>query len=348
MKSSSRMKNMQIRSIKFPVFLIGLVLFFSCEKGLNQPDQSGYEIPVGFPEMPDPEGNEYTDLRWKLGQKLFFDSRLSKDNQVSCASCHKPELAFADNRAASPGAFDRPGVKNSPSLANVGYHPYFMREGGVPTLEMQILVPIQEHNEFAHNIVDICDSLRDDPVYSAWSSEAYARSFDPFVLTRALAMFERSLISGASRYDVFNNGGSGALTSIELEGRALFFSERTNCSTCHSGFLFTDFDFKNNGLDTVDSDIGRERLTSNPLDRYTYKTPSLRNVAITGPYMHKGQLTSLDEVIDHYNSGGVTSKYKDSMIRPMGLTPREKDALVAFLGSLTDEKFISREWTGIE
>lgn len=334
------MKSMRIRLINLFAFV--LVLSFGCSKGIEAPEAIGYEVPVGFPEVEDPEDNEFSALRLEFGRKLFFDKRLSKDGQVSCASCHKPEFAFADNRATSPGAFNRPGTKNSPSLANVAYHPYFMREGGVPTLEMQVLVPIQEHNEFAHNIVDICNSLREDSLYDYLSDRAYRRDFDPFVLTRALAVFERSLISGESRYDVYLQGGAGALSSQEKMGMNLFFSDKTNCSSCHSGLFLSDFDFRNNGLDTNLSDIGRERLTGNPSDRYHYKTPSLRNAELTAPYMHNGQFQSLMEVLEHYNSGGISTKYSDSLLRPLGLSQSELEALVAFLEALTDNQFIDK------
>ncbi len=324
-------------------FLLGWILF-GCARTPDAPAEEGYRIPDGFPAVEDPEDNAYSALRWDLGRRLFFDKRLSKDHQVSCGSCHKPELAFADELATTKGAFDRPGTRNVPSIANVAYHPYFMREGGVPTLEMQVLVPIQEHNEFAHNIVDICDSLREDPLYAAWSQEAYGRSFDPFVLTRSIAVFERSLLSGGSRYDYYLQGGHSALSSTEQWGRELFFGERTNCSSCHGGFLFTDFGFRNNGQDTALSDIGRERLTGDPADRYRYKTPSLRNVGVTAPYMHKGRFPTLEAVIEHYSSGGVASNYSDPLIRPLGLTRAEQDALVAFLHTLTDERFIAGGW----
>lgn len=303
-----------------------------------------YDVPTGFPAVVDPSDNEFSKERWKLGQKLFFDTRLSKDNQVSCATCHKPEFAFADKFPTTAGAFGRPGTKNVPSIANVAYHPYFMREGGVPTLEMQVLVPIQEHNEFAHNIVEIGDSLREDAQLNSLSQQAYGRDFDPFVLTRAIGVFERSLLSGSSPYDLFKLGASHALSPLEQYGMQLFFSEKTNCSRCHGGFLFSDFEIRNNGQDTTYADIGRERLTSDPNDRYHYKTPSLRNVGVTAPYMHNGRMATLEEVVEHYDMGGVEHKYADTFIEPLGLNSSEKEALVAFLHTLTDERFLERNW----
>jgi len=159
------------------------------------------KVPTNFPEVIHPKGNEFTQARWDLGKKLFYDNILSLDASISCASCHLPELAFSDNKALSPGIKNRPGKRNVPSLANVAYHPYMLREGGVPTLEMQVLVPIQEENEFNHNIIDIGKLLEQDSAYVKMAKEAYNRAPNYFVITRALGLFERTLISGNSKYD---------------------------------------------------------------------------------------------------------------------------------------------------
>lgn len=336
---------MPIRSIdRFAAYIVAFLLIAGCAKSPDAPYEFGYVVPKGFPEVEYPADNAFSEDRWKLGQKLFFDTRLSKDNSVSCASCHKPEFAFADKFATTPGAFGRPGTKNVPSLANAAYHPYFMREGGVPTLEMQVLVPIQEHNEFAHNILLICDSLREDAALNALSVAAYGRDLDPFVLTRSIAVFERSLLSGSSRFDLYTQGAEMALSSEEEFGMQLFFGERTNCASCHGGFLFSDFVVRNNGQDTTYADIGRERLTSDPADRYHYKTPSLRNVGVTAPYMHNGRMATLEEVVEHYDQGGVPHGYADELIEPLGLESFEKKALIAFLHTLTDERFAEGDW----
>ena len=330
------------RGLTFISVLVWLGI--GCSRTPESPEQLSYDVPPGFPEVQDPDDNAFSEDRWKLGQKLFFDTRLSKDNSVSCASCHKPEFAFADKFPTTPGAFGRPGTKNVPSLANVAYNPYFMREGGVPTLEMQVLVPIQEHNEFANNIVDIAQSLRDDAELQALSQQAYGRDFDPFVITRSIAVFERSLLSGGSRYDLHVQGAEMALSNQEKYGMQLFFSERTKCSSCHGGLLLSDFVIRNNGQDTLFADIGLERLTGDPTDRYHYKTPSLRNVDVTAPYMHNGHMATLEEVVKHYDQGGVAHGYADELIEPLGLEIHEKKALVAFLRSLTDERFVLRDW----
>jgi cytochrome c peroxidase len=299
------------------------------------------ELPVGFPSMEFPSDNEFSQERWELGKMLFFDPVLSSDSSISCASCHLPELAFSDRVAFSKGVKERDGTRNSPSLANIGYHPYFTREGGVPTLEMQILVPIQEHNEFDFNIVLIAELLKKDSQYTSLALAAYGRIPDPFVITRSLACFERSLISGNSPYDQFHfQNDQSAISASAKRGEKLFFSDKTNCSKCHDGFNFTNYAFENNGLYSNYPDPGRFRLTGNPADSALFKVASLRNVSITGPYMHDGSFQSLEEVINHYNSGGKQHPHKSDLIRPLNLTEDEKLDLINFLKTLTDESFI--------
>ncbi len=322
------------------------VFFFSaCKKDQTQqqPQNPLLQIPPGFPPVNWPADNAFTQDRWELGKKLFFDPILSIDGSISCASCHAPALAFADTIAFSPGVFNRPGTRNAPSLANVAYHPYLLREGSVPTLEMQVLVPIQEANEFNHNIVDIAEILKNMPEYVSMSLKAYNREPDAFVITRALATFQRTLISGNAPYDRYLNGEKTALSPAEIRGAQLFFSAKTDCSACHGGFNFTFYGFENNGLYDDYADNGRERLTGNPADRALFKTPSLRNVAVTPPYMHDGSMLTLEDVIEHYISGGKAHPSKSPLIRPLSLSPQEKADLVAFLNSLTDETFLSNQ-----
>jgi len=300
------------------------------------------ETPLGFPEPTAPEGNEFTKLRWDLGKKLFFDKALSIDNSISCASCHHPELAFSDDKSVSLGVENRAGTRNSPTLANLVYHPYFTREGGVPTLEMQILVPIQEHNEFDFNILLIANRLSQDTTYVRMAQEAYDREPDAFVITRALACFERSLLSGYSLYDQFvNHNKADALSTAQIKGMNLFFSDRTNCATCHSDFNFTNYAFENNGLYEDYEDEGRFKLTGEEADRALFKVPTLRNVAATAPYMHDGSVGTLEDVIEHYNSGGKNHPHKSELIQPLNLSASEKEDLKQFLQSLTDEHFIN-------
>ncbi len=296
-------------------------------------------IPGHFPEINFPAENTFSSERWFLGKKLFYDTRLSIDSTISCASCHKQGKGFADDISLTPGVFGRAGVTNAPSLANVAYHPYYTREGGLPTLEMQVLVPISEHNEFGFNIVEIESILKDDIEYQELAMKAYGRALDPFVITRSIATFERSIISGKSKYDDYTLG-KAILSKEEMLGKELFFSEKTNCSQCHDGFNFTNYEFKNNGLYEIYSHPGRFRLTQKESDVALFKTPSLRNVGFTAPYMHDGSITSLENVVDHYNNGGKPHTHKSELIKPLGLTAIEKKALVAFLHTLDDNELL--------
>jgi len=326
-----------------PVFLLLVAaIFFSCEK---EPGEILAEpllvVPPGFPEPFFPEENELTAGRWTLGKRLFFDPVMSSDSTVSCASCHLPAFAFSDTLARSPGVEGRPGMRNAPTLANVAYHPYYTRDGGVPILEMQVLVPVQEHNELDLNILLIADRLNRNSSYVQASWEAYGRAPDPFVITRSIACFERTLISGNTPYDQFVSGKEAVLDDAARRGMDLFFSERLACSQCHSGFNFTGYAFENNGLYETYADPGRFRLTGVEADRALFKVPTLRNVAVTGPYMHDGSLPTLEAVIDHYDSGGKAHPHRSPLIRPLGLTQQEKSDLRRFLETLTDQEFIN-------
>ncbi len=299
-------------------------------------------LPGHFPEMEFPVENEYSEARVQLGKFLFYSKMLSSDYSVSCASCHAAEHGFGANTATSPGVFNRPGVRNAPTLTNIGYHPYFTREGGVPTLEMQVLVPAQEHNEFDLNILDAVERFKADSLVQSMSQKAYGKPLDYKVLMRSIAMFERTLVSKNSAFDRYAfQGDKQALKTDELAGLRLFYSARTNCFKCHGGFNFTTYGFENNGLYEVYADEGRKRLTGLPEDEARYKVPTLRNIEVTAPYMHDGSLSTLDEVIDHYDSGGRSHPQKSEWLKPLHLTPMEKDQLKAFLLTLTDHEFMN-------
>ena len=322
-----------------PILLLLLMAACSKEPTLPGPLLS---VPAGFPDPVFPPDNELTDARFALGKRLFYDVVMSRDSTVSCASCHDPGHAFSDTSVFSMGAYKRPGTRNAPTLTNVGYQPYYTREGGVPTLEMQILVPIQEHNEFAFNLLLIADRLKRDSAYIRMSREAYDRDPDYYMVTRSIACFERTLVSGNSRFDQYHfQGKSGALSAAEKRGMQLFYQDKTGCYHCHNGFNFTGYAFENNGLYEQYPDPGRFRLTGDSSDIARFKVPTLRNIALTAPYMHDGSLSTLEAVVSHYNSGGKNHPHKSPHVRPLGLTDREKDDLLAFLHSLTDLEFIS-------
>lgn len=306
----------------------------SVEPSEPSPYANLIDLPPGFPEQQFPADNLPNEDRVMLGRLLFYSTKMSQDSDVACVSCHYPGSSFTGMQQISPGTKGRMGNRNSPSLANVGYKPHFLMEGGVPTLEMQALVPIQEHSEFGMNMIDVIERFKNDNVVQSLSQKAYGRAFDAYVLTRALASFERTFVSGRSRAD------KNMLSAAEKRGRDLFFSTKTNCSSCHGGFLYTSHGFANNGAYETYKDQGKARLTGKQSDAAVFAIPSLRNVGVTSPYMHDGRMQSLTEVINHYNRGGYAHPNKSELVRPLGLSSQERSDLEAFLLTLTDEAFL--------
>jgi cytochrome c peroxidase len=216
---------------------------------------------------------------------------------------------------------------------NVGFQPYFMRGGGVPSLEMQVLVPLGDGTEMSHNVVDAVRRLNRNMSYKNEFLTVYGDTASPFLLVRALANFERTLIDFDAPFDHFIQGDASALSSEALKGGELFYGKAA-CVQCHSGVLLTDLGFANNGTAIMDSsDYGRELLTNESGDRYVFKIPSLRKVKITAPYMHDGSVSTLADVVEQYNAGGANHIFTDSRIEPLDLSVREKAQLVAFLES---------------
>ncbi len=330
---------MSLQKFNIVVFFLLQATLMSCTKdpSFGSQENNIMQIPEGFPSISFPEDNKFAVERWQLGKRLFYDPIMSVNNSKSCASCHLAQNAFSDTLALSLGVNNIVGRSNAPTLTNIGYHPYFTRAGGVPTLEMQILVPIQEHDEFNTNILDIVEKLKKDSSYTQAARLTYNREIDPFVITRAIATFERSIISGNSDYD------KNKLTGSALNGKKLFMSNKTNCSQCHSGFNFTNYAFENNGLYQNYADSGRMRLTHLESDRAKFKVPTLRNADLTAPYMHDGSMKTLQEVVAHYNQGGQIHANKSTLIKPLGLTSDEQADIVAFLKTLTDYTFINNQ-----
>lgn len=327
------------------LFLLIFSLLFilnSCKKVPDElvDDHYTLTIPPGFPSPFIPDDNQLTKSRIALGKKLFFDKRLSVDNTISCGSCHFPENAFSDITAKSLGVQGRIGMRNAPPLYNLAWANSFMRDGGVPTLELQVLAPIADHVEMDFNILSVVDRLKNDPYYKKQAQRAYARDFDAFVITRAIAAFERILISGNSKYDRYVRGTEN-LNASELNGMNLFFSSNLNCSSCHSGFNFTNNNFENNGLYLNYADTGRARITLQSFDSGKFKVSSLRNSALTAPYMFDGSKNTLEEVIDHYASGGQAHPNKNPLVSGFSITTQEKIDLINFLNTLTDDEFLN-------
>ncbi|MCB0760492.1 MAG: cytochrome-c peroxidase [Flavobacteriales bacterium] len=335
------------------IFILILFVLQGCVKtDLPGPDLLDFpyelELPAGFPPPPIPEDNALTQNRVALGKILFHDVRLSGDNSISCADCHFQEFAFADPNPVSIGVDDAVGVRNSPSLANVAYVDSLFWDGGVPTLELQVLAPIHNPLEMNEHIRDILDKLHDDQHIQDLSLSAYGRKLDMYVVTRALAAFERTLISGNSRFDQYYYEGQDVFTEDELAGWELFQSANAQCSSCHSGFNFTNNSFENIGLYEEYTDAGRERITLDPADNGKFRVPGLRNVAVTAPYMHDGSVATLEDVVELINAGGVGHPNQSELIHPLNLSTLEKQQLVAFLKTLTDEEFITNQAFQVE
>lgn len=325
----------QVLHITLFTVLIGFT-FMAC---IFENGETKFDLPPHFPAMNYPENNQLNEDRIELGRKLFYDPILSRNNDISCATCHKQSLAFADTAAITPGTEGRLGNRNAPTLANVGYNPTVLFDGFLETLEKQILVPIQEHAEMDFNIVDVSKRMKANPKYVAMSKKAYDREPDAFVITRAISAFERTLISSNSKYDGFLQGKK-KLSAAETRGKSLFF-DRLHCSQCHGGFNFTDFSVRNNGLFPIYADSGRMRVTHLETDRDMVKVPTLRNISLTAPYMHDGRFKTLHDVLHHYESGGGNHPNKSAVIQPFTLTETEENDLISFLKTLTDKQFIT-------
>ena len=333
---------MKVRDMRTWVAMIGCVVaLVGCLKTPPSPPVPEFadflQVPEGWSTPDFPEDNAPDDPRWALGRALFFDPRLSADGEVSCATCHLPERAFSAPEPVTPGAFGAMGARNAATLTNAAYQPHFMSEGGVPTLEMQVLVPLQEPSEMAHNIVTACEELAAD--YDVQAQAAYGRGLDPFVMTRALATFQRSLLSGNALWDHWQRGLATAPEAV-LRGADLFGEGGLDCARCHTPPMFTSHGFANNGLDAVSIDPGRWRLTGEPADSGAFKIPTLRNIGFTAPYMHDGRFDSLGDVIDHYATGGAGHAHQDTLLTPFSLTDVQRADLLAFLAALNDTAFV--------
>jgi cytochrome c peroxidase len=322
--------------------LFGLLFFIqSCSKDPILQDQTEVTvtIPDGFPSLPQSTDNAFTKARIDLGKKLFFEKLLSKDGTVNCSSCHFQEYAFSDPATLSTGIEGKIGFRNAQPLFNLAYRKNFFRDGGVDNLRLSSLNPINNHNEMGTDIVSVIQRLKSSGKYVDDFQLAYQDTISALSILKALECFQRTLISGNSKYDQWKSGKI-LLTAEEELGRSLFFSNRTNCTICHAGFNFNSDEFKSNGLFETYADSGRQRITTLIEDKGKFIVPSLRNITETAPYMHNGSLSTLEEVIERYNSGGTDFINKDTLIKPLLLSEIEKTALLQFLKTLKDDSFL--------
>ena len=309
------------------------------------------EIPLGLDlYIPVPEGNPLSPETVALGRTLFFDPILSRDLRLACAGCHDPERAFTDGRALSVGVIGRVGTRSVPTLVNRAYGRSFFWDGRTSSLEDQVLLPIQDPMEMDMTLDDVVERLRRDPVYSERFQQRFGRIPTHVDLANALASYLRTILSGDAPIDRYMNGVRDALSTQARDGLRVF-RERGNCTACHLGPTFTDERFHNPGVAwkypppppraaSADEagklvDLGRFAVTGDDEDRGAFKTPTLRDVERTAPYMHDGSLATLADVIDFYDRGGNANPYRDPGIRPLDLSAEEKQALQTFLRSLS-------------
>ncbi len=305
------------------------------------------KIPANFPPLKyNLAGNTLTQNKFILGRTLFYDPILSRNNTISCGNCHQKGAAFCHpDHAVSHGIDDKNGTRNSPALQNLGFYATFMWDGGIFDLDLQPLAPIENHVEMDGSIEDIMVKLNQSSKYKTLFRKAYgSEEINSYKMLKALSQFLLMLVSADSKYDKYVQGEPGGdFSADEKEGLALF---NVHCRVCHATDLFTDQSFRNNGLPpTLTDDLGRYLVTLNEADKYKFKVPGLRNVAITAPYMHDGRFRTLEAVMDHYQSGVRQSPTLDPLLvqgtaTGIPLTEDEKKKIILFLKTLTDENFI--------
>ena len=300
-------------------------------------------LPEGWPALELPRDNPYSSGKAVLGRRLFFEAALSQDRTLSCASCHQPAAAFtAAGRTLSFGVSGKPMHRNTPSLTNMGFGKSFMFDGEFKSLEMQAVNPLFAEDEMGMKTGEIESRLAADTLYVRLFRQAYGEGAITLAgVTKALATYQRTLVSYRSPYDRWKAGDEGALSAAAKRGEAIFNGKKGDCSQCHTPPLFTNGSFHNTGLDSVTTDVGRMLITGLAADEGRFKTPSLRNVGLTGPYMHDGRVHTLVEVLEHYNAGRVPHPNTDALIRPLGMTSDEISDLLAFLEALSDSAFIA-------
>ena len=295
-------------------------------------------LPLGLDlYMPVPEDNPLTIEKVALGRRLFFDPILSRDYSTSCATCHDPRRVFTDGLAVAVGVEGREGKRSAPALLNRAWGKTFFWDGRAASLEEQALMPIENPDEFDMTIEKVLARLGSHSEYPALFETAFDRELNREDLGRAIASYVRTILTGDTPIDRYMSGDREALTDLARKGLQIFRG-RGNCTSCHLGPNFTDEQFHNTGVafrDGTLQDLGRFEASGKEKDRGAFKTPTLRNIALTPPYMHDGSLQTLEEVMEFYDRGGHPNPRLDEEIRPRGLTDQDKQALLAFLRSLT-------------
>lgn len=329
-----------------------LLLSTGCKKKEISARPIGPEVHIqpllGLPPVPIPKNNPPTADTIALGRRLFYDKRVSVDSTLSCSSCHDPQSYFTDGKNVSTGVRGALGTRNAPTILNAAYLPFQFWDGRAITLEEQAAFPIANPVEMSQPHAADVSKLGDDPEYRALFKKAFGTEDVNIVrVEAALASFERTALTGNSPFDQYQFGGNkNALTPAQLRGYGVFLNPNGgNCASCHTispqGALFTDGKFHNIGEGVNDegdfSDVGRFHETKVATDKGAFKTPTLRNVAKTAPYMHNGRLKTLKEVIDFYAGQGNSNQYLDPEMKKIHMTGQDRTDLLEFLNALTGD-----------
>lgn len=339
--TNSGNRPLKSRTVGALLLTVGLFFMMACGQEKAEPSDLNQTLvlePGHFPKLDLDTGQVPTAKRIALGKRLFFDPILSRDNSISCSSCHLPEKAFTDGRKVAKGIESRQHKRNSPTLFNVAWQPYLFMDGGNPSLESQVIGPIEDHREMDLPFTEAMAKVAARADYQAQFQEAFASDVNPYTLSRALAIYERALVSANSAFDRYEYGSeSSALSAAQIRGLELFRSDQLKCAQCHQLPLSTNFKFENNGLKKVYQDSGRARVTNDlENDEGKFKVASLRNIELTAPYMHDGSLEDLDAVIEHYASGGEGHRLQSPLVAGFNISAQQKADLIAFLRALTD------------
>ncbi len=320
-----------------PLVLFGAVLgtalamvFPPADARADEPYELKY--PLGLRPMKIPKDNPLTKKKVELGKQLYFDPRLSRDNTISCASCHDPAKGWSNGEQFATGVRGQKGGRNSPTIINSGYNRFQFWDGRAGSLEEQALGPIQNPIEMDMTLEEVVAKLNKIEGYRKQFREVFGTDVTADGIAKAIAAFERTVLSGGAPYDRYKAGDKKAMSEAAIRGMELFFG-KANCAACHSGPNFTDGGFHNLGvgMDKKDPDLGRYLVTKLEGDKGAFKTPTLREIARTAPYMHDGSHKTLEEVVRFYNKGGYDNPWLDEEIFPLELTDQEIKDLVTFL-----------------
>ncbi len=302
-----------------------------------------YKLPLGLKSAPEiPADNPVTDAKVALGKLLYFDKRLSQDGTVSCATCHDPAKGWTDRAPVSTGIRGQKGTRSAPTVLNSAYMDVQFWDGRAKSLEEQAKGPIQNPIEMGSTHELTVRRLAGIKGYAPYFKAAFGDDkVDIDRVAKAIAAFERTVLTGNAPYDRWLAGDKKAMSAAAVRGQALFNnSTKGNCAICHDGFNFSDSDFHNLGvgMKAAKPDLGRFEVTKDAKDTGAFKTPTLRNLADTAPYMHDGSEKTLEAVVEFYDKGGEKNPHLDGRIHALHLTPVEKKDIVAFLNALNGDK----------